>query len=256
MPNNHFYIAYSGNKRNEFQHFYNNVDLTNITTIIEPFGGTHAISYFLWEKHPNLKFIINDVNPYFYEMYKIYKDEEKIDIFNKETTELIKSFKDNKILYNDIVKENNLYSWFISHKVYSIRPGLFPNRPYTDIIDLRKHPIYNFYKNADIEFYNEDGINIYEKYKNDESNLIFLDPPYLDSCNDFYKHKKDKHLNIYEYLYNNNINNENANIYLMLEDIWMIRLIFKNNFFFQSYNKKYEQSKKKTSHVLIKKSIL
>lgn len=254
MPNNHFYIPYAGNKRNEFKEFYNNINLENINTIIEPFAGTHAISYFLWEKHPNLKFILNDITPHFKEMYEIYKDEKKIDEFNEISTNLIKSFKNDKNKYLEVVNAPTIYAWFIGQKIYNIRPKLYPlTKKYKEEIDLRKYPIYNFYKNANIEFYNEDGINIYEKYKNDESTLLFLDPPYLQSYNDFYE-KNNKRINIYEYLYNNNINNEKANIFLMLEDIWINRLLFKNNHIFEKYKKMYAPKQKITNHILITKS--
>lgn len=252
MPNNHFYIRYAGNKRNEFDEFYKNANLENITTFIEPFVGTGAISYFLWEKHPNLKFILNDITSYFKDMYEIHKDEQKIDEFNEKVTELIKSFKGNKERYVEVVNQPNIYGWFIGHKIYNIRPKLYPlNREnYNENINLRDYPIYNFFKNADIEFYNDDAINIYEKYKNDETTLLFLDPPYLDSCNEFYE-KSDKHLNIYEYLYNNNINKEKAKIYLMLEDMWINRLLFRENKIYEKYKKVYQSKKKVTNHILI-----
>ena len=60
---NHFIFTYLGNKRNEFKHI-NNVmdDIDNYDTIIEPFCGTSAISFNIWLKHPNKKFILNDNN--------------------------------------------------------------------------------------------------------------------------------------------------------------------------------------------------
>jgi hypothetical protein len=183
-----------------------------------------------------------------------YKDEKKIDEFNETATNLIKSFKNDKNKYLEVVNAPTIYSWFIGNKIYTIRPKLYPlTKKYKEEIDLRKYPIYNFYKNANIEFYNEDGINIYEKYKNDESTLLFLDPPYLQSYNDFYE-KNNKRINIYEYLYNNNINNEKANIFLMLEDIWINRLLFKNNYIFEKYKKMYAPKQKITNHILITKS--
>ncbi len=67
------------------------------------------------------------------------------------------------------------------------------------------------------------------------------------SCNDMYKHIG---INIYEYLYNNPISKEKSKIYLCLENIWIIKLLFKGYKFIE-YNKKYEMTKKTTSHVLI-----
>ena len=75
---NHFYISYNGNKRNEAENFYNSIDLSQIKSIIEPFVGTGAISYYIWTKNPDLKFILNDNNKYIIEMYNIIKDDEKL----------------------------------------------------------------------------------------------------------------------------------------------------------------------------------
>lgn len=62
---NHFITPYSGNKRNEAENIYNTTkDIYNyedIETIIEPFCGSCAYSYYLSLKHPNkYKYILND----------------------------------------------------------------------------------------------------------------------------------------------------------------------------------------------------
>ena len=75
-----------------------------------------------------------------------------------------------------------------------------------------------------------------------------MDPPYLNACNDFYN---DSHVNIYEYLFNNNILNDKAKIYLILENIWVIKLLFKGLGIIE-YEKQYQSlKKKKTIHILI-----
>ena len=66
----------------------------------------------------------------------------------------------------------------------------------------------------------DDAINVYERFKNKKKCIITMDPPYINAtCTDFYY---DHNMNIYEYLYNNNITKENARIYLILENIWII----------------------------------
>ena len=112
---------------------------------------------------------------------------------------------------------------------------------------MKKIPVYNFYKNAKIEFYNLDGLEIYEKYKTDNKNLIVMDPPYLNACNDFYF---DSKANIYEHLYENDTIKEKAKIYLILEDIWIIKMLF-NKYIIQSYEKKYQTTRKNTNHIII-----
>jgi hypothetical protein len=92
-----------------------------------------------------------------------------------------------------------------------------------------------------------DGITIYEKYKNDTNNLILLDPPYLLSCNEFYL---QCNTNIYEHLYKNKINNNHAEIYLILENVWIIKLLFDDLIKYE-YKKNYQNKHKKTTHIII-----
>ncbi len=108
-----------------------------------------------------------------------------------------------------------------------------------------KYHFLNFIRNENITITNIDGIETYNKYKDDKQNLIFLDPPYMLSCNDMYNHRG---INIYEYLYKNPISKEKAKIYLCLENIWLIKLLFQNYKFIE-YDKRYEMSNKKTTHL-------
>ena len=84
-------------------------------------------------------------------------------------------------------------------------------------------PIIDFIRNADITFHNIEGIECYNKYKDNKKAIIFLDPPYLSSYNSFYLNPD---CNVYEYLCNNNINKEKAKIFLCLENTWIIRHLF------------------------------
>ena len=67
------------------------------------------------------------------------------------------------------------------------------------------------------------------------------------ACNDFYENSK---VNIYEYFVYHKIGKEKAHIYLILEDVWIIKLLFKECIIKCQYDKKYEHSKKKTKHVI------
>jgi nitrogenase molybdenum-iron protein alpha/beta subunit len=94
----------------------------------------------------------------------------------------------------------------------------------------------------------EDAIKVYEQYKNNKKCMIIMDPPYISTCNDYYL---DHSMNIYEYLYHNNITQEKAKVYLILENILIIKLLFQHNNILFEYDKTYEASKKKTTHILI-----
>jgi site-specific DNA-adenine methylase len=86
--------------------------------------------------------------------------------------------------------------------------------------------MYNFLINEDIEIYNLDGKDIYNKYKTDKKALIFMDPPYMATNNSFYNNGDNiGNLNIYEHLYYNPIDKENAKIYLILENTWITNIL-------------------------------
>lgn len=247
---NHFLISYAGNKRTEVEILYNQIinKLDEVETIIEPFCGTSAFSYYISTKHPKkFKYILNDNNKNLIDLYKIASDENKFKEFIIEVNEILKDITKEKY---DNLDVKNLIGWFITHKIYCIHPGIFPSdekrikRYINNLIDCT---IINFLRNEDIIFLNEDAINVMNNYKDNDKNLIFIDPPYIKSCNDFYL---NTNMNIYEYLYNNKIDLQKAIILLCLEDNWIIKLLFVNNIVNQ-YNKLYQQTKKKTSHLII-----
>ena len=245
---NHFYISYAGNKRQEVKTIYDTIDFTNIKTIVEPFAGTSAMSFYISTQQKNLNYVLNDNNEYLYDMFNIIRDDDALSKFeNKINNEILPLIKNNKESYNKYLKENkNIYGWFIANKFYAIRSGMYPQNGAFKNIDIKQCPIYEFYKNNNITFTKLDGIEIYEKYKSNKNNLILIDPPYLEACNDFYA---DSKVNIYEYFYNNKIEKEKAHVYLILEDIWIIKLLF-DGFMKCQYDKTYETTKKKTKHVI------
>lgn len=247
---NHFYISYVGNKRSEVNKIYENINFEGIDTVIEPYCGSCAMSYYIWTKHPNFKFILNDNNHYLLEMFNIIRDDDKLNEFEIKINELMPIFLNNKDDYINFVKQNNVYSWFFANKFYSIRPGLFPqNKKIKNVMTIRNCPIINFFRNANIEFYNMDATECYKNYKNNENNLILLDPPYMDVNNTLYRDPTNE---IYEYLHENDIDQEKAKIYLILEKMWIMDLLFKDNEKI-IYDKTYTSfNKKKTSHMIIK----
>ena len=243
-------MGYAGNKRNECEDIFNEIKdkLTNIKTIIEPFCGTSAFSYFISLKHPKqFKYILNDNNKYLIQLYVIARDEKKLEQLIKLLDAKIKDL--NKDKYDKIAKEDDFLSWVIIHKFYAIRAGLFPiNRKIITTFNcLKECPIIKYLRSDEIIFHNKDGVQIINHYKNNEHNFIFLDPPYLISCNDFYANTD---VNVYEYLYENKINKMKALIVLCLESNWIIKLLF-NNQVKKEYSKLYQSSKKKTTHLII-----
>jgi hypothetical protein len=249
IKQNHFLFGYSGNKRTEFKNIYNEflkID-KEIKYIVEPFCGTSAFSYFLSLINPKkYTYILNDNNKYLIELYETAKDELKLkDLVSHLNIMLIDL---NKEKYQQIVKKNDFASWVFYHRVYGLRAGLFPTtkKILKNFNYMFTCPIINFLRTENIIFKNIDGIEILKEYNNKES-FIFIDPPYLKECNDFYK---DTKCNIYEYLYNNNIKGFESKIILCLSENWIIKLLFKDDIK-NTYSKLYQASKKNINHLII-----
>ena len=94
---------------------------------------------------------------------------------------------------------------------------------------------------------NDDSINIINTYKDDKKCLIFLDPPYLNCCNDFYL---DSNINVYEYLSKNKMKKMKSYIVLCLENNWIIKLLFNNSIYLNIINY-IKVQKKQTTHLII-----
>jgi len=248
---NHFIYAYSGNKRTECPTIYEEVkDIfinKNIDTIIEPYCGSSAFSFYMANLHPKkYKYILNDNDKYLIELYKIIKDKKKRKEFERKINEEAQKII-NKEAYTAMCKKDCLESYYLKHKIYTIRPGLYRLDYKYKEIKIDDSPIIKFLETENIKFFNDDALNIFNKYKDNEKAFIFLDPPYLALCNDFYE---NKNVNIYEYLYKNKINEMKASIILVLEKMWIIELLF-SAYKIKEYSKRYETTKKNTTHIII-----
>lgn len=242
---NHFFFGYPGNKRNEIKHIFDTINNYDVEYIVEPFCGTSAFSYHMSLKHPGrYTYVLNDNNAVLIELYKIMTDDKKRDEFEIKINDIC-SIMDKPIYTKLDIK--TLEGFYIKSKIYNIHPSIYRQDYKYKYLKINEAPIYNFLKNEKIIFTCDSGLNIYNEYKNKNA-LIFIDPPYIASCNTRYSNPD---LNIYEYLCNNNICNENAEIILCLEDIWLIRLLFKD-YTFITYDKKYGNgARKKTTHTVI-----
>lgn len=247
---NHFFIPYAGNKRNECEKLYIKFKQIKkkIKYIIEPFCGTSAFSYYISIKEPKkYTYILNDNNKYLIELYNIAKDKVKLNELITKLNNLTNNL--DKIKYKELCSLDNLDSWIIKNKIYNIRSGLWPldykpNNNY--FTEFENRPIVNFLRTEKIIFSCKNAIDILNENNNSNS-FLFLDPPYLTECNDFYYNKD---INIYEHLYKNNINNFNCYISLIVSENWIINLLFGSDIK-EKYNKKYEVSKKNINHLLI-----
>ena len=248
----HFIISYAGNKRQEVEHLHDFLEdkLEGIDTIIEPFCGTSAMSVSLSIKYPKrFKYIINDYDDKLIELYNIMNDADKLKRFTDEFNAKVKLLVD-KEAYNSIVKDGSFMGWFVGKKIYQIRSGLYPvsRGDFTKkIYDFNDLPVIKFLRTESVEIRCGDGADIVKQYQENQKCLLLIDPPYIMSCNLFYTSKET---NIYEYCVDVGLGNMKSMVVLVLEDFWIIKMMFKG-FIKNSYAKTYAMKQKKTSHIII-----
>jgi site-specific DNA-adenine methylase len=249
----YFIFSYLGNKRTEYKELKPHLKLNNIKNIIEPFCGSSAIAFNIWLEYGNkFNYYLNDNSRELIDTYNIIKTEEPEDILKKlnEVKSRIKNKEDFNKIYKDPNK--NIYEIITIRKVSSFRVGLFDINRYNPDNQFKLTPtqlkFFEFVKSPNVFITFNDWFKIFDEYKEDEKSVFILDPPYMASYNDFYESKT---INVYEYFYNNDLNNFKSKIILMLEDIWIIKLLFKNKKVISVYGKRYEITKNKTSHIII-----
>lgn len=250
---NHFIFSYLGNKRNEFKYLNNVIDdIDNYDIIIEPFCGSSAISFNIWLKYPNKKFILNDNNNDLMKVYNLIKNEDVETIKNR-LLDIKNKINNDKDVFNKICKDfknsddKNIYEYIYFNKFNCMNiVGTYIECKFKDFTK-QQYKFFEFIKTANITFMNNDWYDVFKEYSNNEKSLIIIDPPYLLSYNQFYKHFNT---NVYEFFLNNNIKQFKTKLILILENNWIIKFIFKDEKSF-IYDKKYEISKKQTSHIII-----
>lgn len=264
---NHFPISYFGNKRKEVDRVYNTFknQIQNCDKIIEPFAGTSALSYFLSKHYDDKKYFINDIDENLIKLYHICSDEKKSKIWTDKIKKMTLNEDGSFISKDDylkiIKKKDCLYGWYISKKFYNVRPGLYPisaksgkniHKKIKDTEDFLKCNIRSFLQNEDINYSSVDAVSLIEKYKDDDKACIFLDPPYINTCNSFYNMNSEQKLtNVYEYLCNNNKNNFKCLLIIIVNQNWVTDLLFKgwNRILYD--NNYMGQKKRKTVHMLL-----
>ena len=212
---NHYFFSYPGNKRKEVLHliakFESLKNFDEIDTIIEPFCGTSAFSYYLNLKYPNkYKFILNDTSHIINGINTFVKSasEEDLNNFEGEIYDAITLVKDDKALYNSYVKNTKIFKWeLVGRLYYALHFGLFPN----DTIGESKFYIFkdkrnyiDFLKSDNVKLTNIDGIQYLSLSEENELNannvFMYLDPPYILTDNTEYKQEINTQ-NFYQFCY-------------------------------------------------------
>ena len=261
---NHYYSPYVGNKRSEIKNIIPLIDLDNITTIIEPFAGSSAMSYYISTLYPyRFKYILNDNDKINYELFNISRNPEKTREFNDNINKIIDEWNKytddtNRKIFYESLNMNEIEVYIFKTKYTIFRIGVYPSitqqlkrkrfinvKPYK----LQNYPIYDFYNNEDITYSNIDGVEFLNNHNHNKSKLFLLDPPYLASCNIYYN---NFNMNIYKWIVDNKsllLNSKNKIVFI-LENIKAIQILFKDFKMLLEYNKEYMMSKNKTTHIV------
>jgi len=248
---NHFVFGYYGNKRAEFEYIYEKFRILeeskNIDTIYEPFCGTAAFSCILSTRFPKkYKYILNDNSPQLFALLNIIKNNKLQELID-ECNRLMVGIDKQK--YKQIINGDSIAGYIIKNKIYAITPGLFPSSKRFYNIDfnfMKDCQIVKFLTTEDIVITNNNINSISYEY-NKENIFIFIDPPYISLNNDYYT---ETNINIYEYFHKNDLSSFKCRILLILNDNWVIKLLF-NKYITNSFTKTYQTTKKKIQHLVI-----
>jgi site-specific DNA-adenine methylase len=250
---NHFIYSYLGNKRNETEIFLNNIKLDNIKNIIEPFCGSSAMSFAIWLEHEDkFDYYLNDSDKRLIDVYDLMKNE-TIEEIEKNVNEFSKNIKNkDDWLYELKNNDRTIYSYIFFKKFSGLgRYGFYPNdkkNVYNFKITKETIQFIEFIKQPYVHITHGDWFEVFSQFKDDEHSIFMIDPPYIMACNDFYT---DRKLNMYQYFYDHKIERNKAHIYLILEDHWILRMLFANNNILLKYAKTYQITKKATNHIII-----
>ena len=231
-----------GNKTNDIKYFKHLFPI-NYEIIVEPFGGSFAVSKYLYDN--TKQFHINDLDN---ELFYIYKNFNKYVVIRDEIRQIHKNyntkFKDGFNSFFEEIKKNNydehIYNYIIKTNImrgYCIR---FPKS-----LTYNKTEI-NLLNTAIIT--NNDYTKIFNQYKDNENAFIFLDPPYMFSDNSGYiPQTQDTDatkilINILEF-----IKNAKCKVMLVINKLEIIKYLFKD-FHKIDYLITYQMSKKKSFH--------
>ena len=233
-----------GSKQNDLRHFKHLLPL-EVDTIIEPFGGSFAVSKYFY-KDNKYKFHINDLDEELYYIYINYEEYLKqIDVVNDMADNLDLTLRGHKLKnyieeldINDNIKNYIIKNMFVRGNIFKCSSS----KSYED------NEIYILNNGL---FTNDDYINIFNKYKDDDKAFIFLDPPYLFSDNSGYfpqNEEKDMTSILIDIL--DLLINGKCKVMLIINKLNIIEFLFKD-FIKGIYQKTYQISKKKMKHLII-----
>ena len=246
----HFFYSYNGNKRNEINELFENIDFTNIKNIIEPFCGTSAYSFNLWLKYGDkFNYYLNDNSKILIDTYHLFMNE-SLNTINQELMK-IKEHVSNKDEYEAYLKTGaeTIYKHLFYHKYCNFRHSYYPRNNKFNLIKLTKKKLkfLEFIKSPNVFITNNDWNIIFNQFKDDENSILIFDPPYYKCDKRLYQNET---FSVFDYILDNKDVVFKSHMYFILEDIQKIRPIFEHFSIYNEYNKHYTFNHKDTKHII------
>ena len=250
---NPFIINYLGTKyRESIQHFEgDDIDFNKYKSFVEPFGGTFGFSRYIYmklNKPTDKKFIIYD------------NDKELITFYNNIKGMTKEEYEELHNKYNEIVNKYDKEEW---HKngfnIIRELKDTIEDKNINFMIVLNNKPNmisrkcnkkanmewFDMFKYCEFKYMNV--VNEYEYITtthNTKDTIIYLDPPYINNCNEQYA---DVNIDYSEFIINCFINKKKSNVIFVHERNFLLLHIL-NKYLYKSYDKLYPLRQRKKIH--------
>lgn len=255
-----FYFPYVGGKSRELPAVMKYIDMSKIESVVEPFCGSCVFSTSISKSAPALNFHVNDIDEQltsFLQDVKQNGSQKYID-FCHENWEQGKTTRDQ---YNTVANRDDAFGWFYRNKIYQLRRGFFPNNRKVGVDGDYKH-LDNFFMSPNVRITNDGYESVINNHREDENCVIFLDPPYFLSDNEFYKQNGRGFGG--DYLSNEEFVDPTANfcfirdvmktakaqILMVINECELLKDYYRD-FFKESYPITYQMTRKKSRHMIL-----
>jgi site-specific DNA-adenine methylase len=180
-----YLFSWSGNKSREVGTILevmdkNGIKLEDVDTVAEVFGGSFAFIRFLVRNGVTKRYRVSDMDSNLIGAYQAMADEKT----NGETIEALRAATVDldQAKYKGLVKQPGLVGYLVKYGLCGMRAGAWPGPGKS----INYERMAGFTKFAQVEFTACDAFARLEELKDDPRALVFLDPPYFLSSNDFY----------------------------------------------------------------------
>lgn len=248
-----FFFAYPGNKRTEYKEVKDLISpyFDTLETFVEPFCGSCAISYSIFKDlGDSKKYHMNDIDSNLCSFYQNIKDDniEKMKQTLKDKYEHIQKEEYTNIIKN---KEKTFDEWLLLKIFNGAGKACYPtNKTFPTLKKWNsQNPYVSFLKHTGVS--NSNFKDVMEFYKNDEKTFLFIDPPYINSNNEWYDREENKEDFESLFLYIRDfMESSKCKAMLVVNDRLLMRLLFPT-MIKKRYNKLYQITKRKDVHLVI-----